>query len=287
MAIAEQEIAVPELTARKIKGYGWRPDLPDPRDRIFNLEEPVKRAAALPASVDLSAKMPPIWNQGKLGACTGHGIARVLVYEALRQGETVPGLSADNAGYSRLFIYYGERSIEGTVGSDSGGQIRDGIKVVAKLGAPPEADWPYSDADPGPFQKKPPASAFADAVAHEALTYKRVLLGGPGAPIRSALAAGYPVVFGFSVPQCFETGPWDATRDPLPVPGPGEKMIGGHCVVITGYDFSRARFAVPAFQIDNSWGTGWGMGGRFWMDAAWFAPHSHLVSDLWTITSVK
>ena len=44
---------------------------------------------------------------------------------------------------SRLFIYYNERVIEGTVGSDAGAQIRDGIKVVAKQGVPPETDWPY------------------------------------------------------------------------------------------------------------------------------------------------
>jgi hypothetical protein len=31
---------------------------------------------------------------------------------------------------SRLFIYYNERAIEGTVNSDCGSQIRDGIKTV-------------------------------------------------------------------------------------------------------------------------------------------------------------
>jgi len=32
---------------------------------------------------------------------------------------------------SRLFIYYNERVIEGTVNSDSGAQIRDGIKTIS------------------------------------------------------------------------------------------------------------------------------------------------------------
>ncbi|MES2392523.1 MAG: xanthine dehydrogenase family protein subunit M, partial [Acidobacteriota bacterium] len=32
---------------------------------------------------------------------------------------------------SRLFIYYGERQIEGTIESDAGAEIRDGMKVVA------------------------------------------------------------------------------------------------------------------------------------------------------------
>ena len=29
------------VTKRKIEGYGWVPDLPDPRDRIYNLEETI------------------------------------------------------------------------------------------------------------------------------------------------------------------------------------------------------------------------------------------------------
>ena len=41
---------------------------------------------------------------------------------------------------SRLFIYYNERVMEGTVKSDSGAQIRDGIKSVGSIGACPETD---------------------------------------------------------------------------------------------------------------------------------------------------
>ena len=36
------------VTKRKIEGYGWVPDLPDPRDRIYNLEETIQRAPQLP-----------------------------------------------------------------------------------------------------------------------------------------------------------------------------------------------------------------------------------------------
>lgn len=280
MAVIEQDPVQDHIGSRQVKRYGWQPDLPDPRDRIYNLEEAVKRAGALPERVDLSPHMPPIYNQGQLGSCTGNGIARVLEYEAIRQGE--PAITP-----SRLFIYYNERAVEGTIASDAGGHIRDGIKVVASLGAPPETDWPYSDADPGPFQEKPPVSAYIQATAHEAIAYQRILPGGAGDPIRTALAAGQPIVFGFSVPAGFEDGSWDASRQSLPVPGPGERFIGGHCVVMSGYDFSCTRFPRPAMQCENSWGPGWGMGGRFWMDAGWFDPHARLCSDFWVISRVR
>jgi hypothetical protein len=42
----------------------------------------------------------------------------------------------------------------GTVDSDSGAQIRDGVKSVNKRGAPPETDWPY---DITKFTEKPVA----------------------------------------------------------------------------------------------------------------------------------
>src|SRR5437588_4046115 len=128
MALVEQHAGHAELTPRKTKRYGWHPDLPDPRDRIFNLEEDIKVASALPLEVDLSPHMPPIYDQGQLGSCTGNGVARVLEYVAISQGE--PSVTP-----SRLFIYYNERVIEGTVNSDSGAQIRDGIKVAVHKGA--------------------------------------------------------------------------------------------------------------------------------------------------------
>jgi C1A family cysteine protease len=277
MAVVQEEVSTG--AARKIARYGWQPDVPDPRDRIFNLEETVLSAGAIPGKVDLSAHMPPIYDQGQLGSCTANGIARCLEYEAMRQGE--PAVTP-----SRLFIYYNERVIEGSVNHDSGAQIRDGIKVVAKEGAPPESDWPYSDAKPGPWDHKPPPKAYSDALKHEALVYQRVVLGGPGAPLRSALAAGYPVVFGFIVPQYFEDGTWDPSQHPLRVPGPNDYFVAAHCVVITGYDFTMTRFNQWAFQCDNSWGTSWGMHGRFWMNAHWFDTHGGLTSDFWVIKKV-
>jgi C1A family cysteine protease len=71
----------------------------------------------------------------------------------------------------------------------------------------------------------------------------------------------------------------------LPLPRPKEGFLGGHCVVVSGYDFSRTRFPFDVFQIDNSWGPEWGNGGRFWMEAAWLNQSQlGLSSDFWVIT---
>ncbi len=79
--------------------------------------------------MDLRPECPSVYDQGQLGSCTGNGIAGAIEFDQKKQGtaEYTP---------SRLFIYYNERVIEGTVNQDAGAQIRDGIKAVVKLGAP-------------------------------------------------------------------------------------------------------------------------------------------------------
>ena len=123
-----------ELKPYKIHRFGWLPDLPDARDHMY--AAPMATMVALPAKVDLRPHCPPVYDQGQLGSCTGNAIAGAVQFDREKQKlkpDFVP---------SRLFIYYNERVIEGTVESDSGAQIRDGIKSVAKHGVPPETDWP-------------------------------------------------------------------------------------------------------------------------------------------------
>src|SRR5437868_4542608 len=115
--------AMPAPSRRKIKRYGWIPDLPDRRDRIFAARPETLRA--LPPRVDLRAACPPIYDQGALGSCTAQAIAALLEFDQARQSQPVAFTP------SRLFIYYNERDIEGTVDEDSGAMLRHGIKSVA------------------------------------------------------------------------------------------------------------------------------------------------------------
>src|SRR5271163_2558726 len=131
--------------------YGWVPDLPDQRDFLY--AAPVENMAALPPSKDLRPECPKtVYDQLTLGSCTANAIAGALEFEQIKQSLTIfiP---------SRLFIYYNERVMEGTVGTDSGAQIRDGIKSVGTIGSPPETDWPYNIEE---FAAKPPTKAYRD-----------------------------------------------------------------------------------------------------------------------------
>ena len=255
------------MRTRKIKRYGWIPDLPDSRDRMF--AAPAATIGALPPRVDLRGRCPAVYDQGALGSCTANAIAGALQFDEMKQ---------DPAGAftpSRLFIYYSERVIEGTVDEDSGAMLRDGIKSVARQGAPHETLWPYRVAR---FRDKPTAAAYRDAAKHQALLYQRV----PRTleQMKGCLADGFPFVFGFSVYESFESAAV-AKSGAVPMPSPREALLGGHAVLAVGYDDAASRFV-----LRNSWGRAWGQAGygtmpyRYLLDA-------NLSDDFWTVRLVE
>ena len=251
---------------RKIARYGWIPDLPDQRDHLFAAQPAT--LTTLPPSVDLRPNCPDVYDQGQLGSCTGNAIAAAIQFDEMKQGEASPSTP------SRLFIYYNERSIEGTIASDSGAQIRDGIKSVTQTGYCREDLWPY---DITQFADKPPQAAFDDAATHKAVQYQR--LSHDLQQMKGCLAEGYPFVFGFTVYESFE-GPEVASTGNCPMPGSTEKSIGGHAVLAVGYDDASQWMIVR-----NSWGSGWGQAGYFTLPYAYITQRN-LSSDFWNIRLV-
>jgi len=261
---------------RRVGRYGWTPDLPDHRDFLYAVPPPT--AAALPSKADLRPGCPPVYDQGQLGSCTANAIAGAIEFDQikLKLAEFVP---------SRLFIYYNERAIEHHTSTDSGAQIRDGIKSVAKQGVCPETSWPYSDqnTDPDPcpqcpYAKKPPQTCYTEAKQHLVKVYQR--LTPVANTLKGCLASGYPFVFGFTVYQSFES---DAVANTgiVPMPAANEKVMGGHAVMCVGYDDSTQQFIVR-----NSWGPTWGIKGYCMMPYAYLTD-SGLSDDFWTVRTVE
>jgi C1A family cysteine protease len=246
--------------------YGYRTDLPDQRDHFY--AAPHELLQALPPSVDLRSQCPPIYDQGQLGSCTAQVIAGAIEFDQMKQGKT-PFMP------SRLFIYYNERAMEGTVNSDAGASIRDGIKTVNSLGVCPESEWPYITAQ---FATRPAPQCYTDALLTRALQYQRVMQNLN--MMLACLASGYPFLVGFSVYQSFESAQVAETGI-VPMPQWGESILGGHCCLCIGYDNKQQRFLCR-----NSWGDTWGMQGYFTMPFAYLA-NQQLSSDFWNIRLVS
>jgi C1A family cysteine protease len=240
--------------------YGWIPQKPDDRD--WKYPTYAKPLEGFPPSVDLRENMPPIYDQGQLGSCTAHGIARAFQYAEIKA--KFPSVMP-----SRLFLYYNERLQEGTIPEDAGAIIRDGLKACNIYGVVDEEKWPYDDG-PDQFKVKPPEDAYASAKETRIKFYASVDNTDLN-HVKLCMVHGWPIVFGFQVYKEFE----NYKSGVLQVPSEGERCLGGHCVCAAGYDDEK-----QAILVANSWGDSFGVdGGYFWISYEYFT--SNLVSDCW------
>jgi C1A family cysteine protease len=238
--------------------YKWRPDVPDARDLCLK----ISRFRKLPSKVDLRDKCSSVEDQGSIGSCSAQAFVAVMEYLDRKDDDQWTDLS-------RLFVYYNSRT---DPNDDSGAYLRDGTKALAKFGACDETIWPY---DIARYTVKPPDLAYKDGLKRRITEYRRTeSLDG----VQQSLADGFPVVFGFSVYESFETEEVAKTGI-VPMPAENEQMLGGHAVVAVGYDDFTACLIVR-----NSWGPDWGDKGYFYMPYEYVS--KELADDFWVITRV-
>jgi len=248
------------------KGFGWKPDMPDFRDRVVVPAQEHRRS--LLQLCDLRPKDNfPIYAQGKLGSCTANAICAAVHYDQVQQGLVA-------FAPSRLFVYYNERAIEGTIDTDSGATIRDGMKSLNKLGVCTEECWPYNVEV---FTERPTDACYESASSNRAKEYARV--NQDLEEIKAVLNNGNVIPFGFIVCSSFMT-PEVAKTGQMVMPSFTDEVLGGHAVLCVGYDDVR-----EVFIIRNSWGEDWGDKGYFYMPYAYLLDQ-FLSRDLWTVFSV-
>lgn len=262
--------------------YGWIPDLPDVRDysvrtncvaeglitvsRGFmgatrcNTVGPLRaddlESIELPGKVDLRQWCSPVQSQGSLGSCTAQAAASLVEhYENRAHGTYIDA--------SRLFIYKTARKMLGWTG-DTGAYIRTTMGALTLFGAPPERYWPYETAE---FEKEPSPFCYALAQNYQAVQYYRLDVPGTNRTdllrwLRAEVAHGLPFMFGFTVYESIRK----QQGGKIPFPRQGERVLGGHAVMVAGYDdgmlINNGEDATTgALLIQNSWGTGWGDSG--------------------------
>lgn len=237
--------------------YTLKRQLPDERDFTLSIAN-----VKLPTSIDLRPLCPPVFDQGQLGSCSANaGVAAKMM------------LSKSNAMLSRLFLYYEERHIEGTINEDSGAQMRDIGKALQKYGVCNESSMPYVISS---FTKAPTKSQLKAALKNKITSYHSVSgLNG----VKTYLATfNQPVLIGMDVYDSFES---DTVAKTGIVPMPDttkEQLLGGHAVTAVGYDDSK-----NVLIVRNSWGAKWGDAGYFYL------PYDYLnkgyAYDFWVLVA--
>lgn len=289
---------------RRRLAMGWLPDYPDFRDLTIDHDDvslrmkglgqkdSVKKMlsktgvvkqtkSGLPASVSLVPWFSPIEDQGDLGSCTANAGAGLVEYFERRA-------FGKHTDVSRLFLYKTTRNMMQEKG-DTGAFLRTTMGAMVLFGLPPEDYWPYNEAD---FDKEPSAFCYAYAQNYQSISYYR--LDPPGTKpadllnqIKTNLTAGLPSMFGFtvysSIVQAHESG------GKIPYPTKGDKIAGGHAIVVAGYDdkmkikntSAGAKETTGAFLIRNSWGISWGDKGYGWLPYEYVL--KGLADDWWSL----
>jgi C1A family cysteine protease len=210
----------------------------------------------------------PILDQGELGSCVWNAIASANRYTQAEQ-------KIETWTCSRLFGYYETRKRMDMINEDSGCVIRDAFKVINKVGAIPEREWPYNIEA---FTSKPDERCYRHAAKHQSIVYARVPQNLFS--LKAVLFEGYPVVFGFMVYESIDD-PDVVKTGRIPMPHKKERALGGHAVLMVGWDDD-----MKCFLVQNSWGTGWGDGGFCWLPFK-YATNLDLASDFWTLKRVE
>ncbi len=250
---------------------GWRPDPPDHRDLLYRQRRPLlarmARWPVRPSRCYLRAdQLPPVQDQGALGACVGHGVAELCDFVEAREGH--PEI------LSRLAAYYWAR---GGVPEDTGAYIRDGIKGVVRNGIPLERLWPY---DLSRWKDAPSPEAVAEG-AHRAQGIEYLRLESIS-EILDCLASGFPVVFGTMLYEAFERVGADGM---VPMPAHDEAPLGGHCMLMCGYS-TRINVCGQrgGVYVRNSWGPSFGDHGNIWLSFAYIEANA---DDYWTVRAIS
>lgn len=270
------------------RGMGWHPDLPDARDYTYHhdavlpllLQLKHSRHKALPSEVDLRCEdevehFTPPEDQGPLNCSAACAVLSLIEYFERRvHGRTFEG--------SKLFLYKVTRNRTQKrmrVMGDSGADLRTTLKVLAQFGVPPTEHWPY---EIDKFDNEPTAFVYNLAKRFPGIIYFR--LDEPnqnGAQtwetVKSFLAAGFPVAFGFSVPSSLTADGNIPYRPDL------DSIRGGQVVIAIGYRANHFGRGQHALLIRSSWGSEWGDHGNAWLPVAFL--RSQLASDFWTLVS--
>ena len=275
-------------------GLGWVPDVPDARDLTIDSEairehllrlRPSK-AVCDPDDADLRFDAEGDYlsvapDQGTSQCSSTFAVLALIEYFERRVLGHAFSASARFLHKATLNLARHEPSAEnperlhdGRCGGNV--SIRATFKALTSIGVPPSSFWPYER--DGRLDEP---TSFVYAIARKFATVRYFRLDVPNrdghttwSTLTSLLAAGFPVAFGFPVPDSITTSAEIPFRPLLDSP------LGGQAVTAVGFRndyFGRGRHAL---LVRSSWGTRWGENGFGWL------PHSYvaeqLARDFWT-----
>lgn len=212
------------------------------------------RSAVAPSQLDLSSEMPPIADQHETQACTAFSSSYAILtyYEELLHGSKLTGNGEFGIDTAHVFSpAYVWNSLNG--GQNVGLNPADVARFLKKHGGVPWRDFPWT----GKPVPKPGEMVLREGRPFHLARYFK--LPRDRNAVKTYLQAGYPIFWAVHVDKSLDGLAFADATASLPAWQPDASVtgkLGGHAMVIVGYDDTQGGFI-----FRNSWGTNFGNAG--------------------------
>ncbi|MGV3525924.1 MAG: C1 family peptidase [Candidatus Sericytochromatia bacterium] len=245
--------------------WGVNPDLPPATGlqflppeqlRAIPLAELPYAGFELPAAVDLSEHMPTPGFQGRQNSCVAWASTYAVKTYQEKLEQRYQLISQGKPDWERIFspaFVYNQIN----QGRDGGATLVDALNLLSGQGAVSWAAMPYHV---GNYLRQPTSAQLQAARRYRIAYWRQVNVADPY-ELKAQLQAGYPVMIGALIDESLHKLERGAVWKQA-----GGRKLGGHALVVVGYDDRR-----KAFKVMNSWGPRWADGGFGWIDYRHFA----------------
>lgn len=250
-------------------GTGWAPPTEAEWDQMvgtFYVQDSgaLKAAGgALPPAVDLSTSLyfPPVGDQDQQGSCVAWAATYYAYGYLMAKDKNWTDVHLGNQDHlmSPAWVYN-----KANLGYDSGTYYFANNMMINQYGAATLGTMPYDDGDHSSWG---PSAAWREALSFDGIDY--VTMNGPSLvqDMKEVLASGEALInFDMKAAQLQDRFNFGLGHDIILTSKEYNGTGGGHELTVVGYDDSVGQDnETGAFRVVNSWGTGWGEDGFFWL----------------------
>jgi hypothetical protein len=219
---------------------------------------------SIPLKVSLRPYTPTPIDQGTVGSCVGYasGYSGYTMLRALQE-KTTDKAKINPMSHSASYIYNQIKlnTLANPQDKCSGGaSIVTALETMKTKGICLTATFPNN---PTSCETPIPAAAHTEAANFKIKDYATLFAIQEDAEVkvdktRKAIANQIPVMVGIEMTPSF----WDVKPGQVAwQPAADERRLGGHAMIVVGYDEVR-----KSFEVMNSWGTTWADNGYVWID---------------------
>ncbi len=244
------------LTAQE---YGTGLNFNDAKYKSVPKKAPLTRSlyTDIPSSFSLKKYAPIPKSQGQHGTCVGWSTAYagMTILESIHKNRTDKETTTSNT-FSPGFVYKQIKNNNDTY-CQLGASIADALNIMKTKGV-----CKYNDITEVNCPAYLSPALFSKASKYKIKDYAKIFGMFDSKEfkinaVKKSISQKNPVIIGMNTPKSFYTAKneWKPTES-------SSLTYGGHAMCIVGYDDNKYG---GAFEIMNSWGTGWGNDGFIWI----------------------